>query len=203
MRNNTVPEEPRYFEVRKLAIDTLLSCRFVFIPISPAGIMMQLFKDKIAFMTYSKLANIENCPIDRISTHLKTKDGVTYKFRGKYLIIYNDTILTEERQRFTLAHELGHIICGHFELIEDLMHLPDYKHEILEKEANAFASELLAPTSLLKTNISTGNIKSWHGVKENFSVSCQEAQILFERAYFPSNNAISLYRCNEILNKFE
>ena len=44
MRNNTVPEEPRYFEVRKLAIDTLLSCRFVFIPISPAGIMMQLFK---------------------------------------------------------------------------------------------------------------------------------------------------------------
>ena len=175
MKNSLMPEEPRYFEVRKLAIDTLLSCKFAFIPVSPAGIMMQLFKGRIAFMTYSKLANIKTCSIDKISAELKTKDGVTRKINEKYLIIYNDTILTEERQRFTLAHELGHIICGHFELEEDLMHLPDYKHEILEKEANAFASELLAPTSL------------------------QEAQILFNRAYYPSNKEIALYRCDEIL----
>ena len=79
------------------------------------------------------------------------------------------------------------------------MHLPDYKHEILEKEANAFASELLAPTSLLQIHIGAGNITSWHGVKENFSVSCQEAQILFNRAYYPSNKEIALYRCDEIL----
>ncbi|MEE0727598.1 MAG: ImmA/IrrE family metallo-endopeptidase, partial [Clostridium saudiense] len=96
-------------------------------------------------------------------------------------------------------HELGHIICGHFELEEDLIHLPDYKHEILEKEANAFASELLAPTSLLQIHIGAGNITSWHGVKENFSVSCQEAQILFNRVYYPSNKEIALYRCDEIL----
>ena len=100
---------------------------------------------------------------------------------------------------FCFLHELGHIICGHFELEEDLIHLPDYKHEILEKEANAFASELLAPTSLLQIHIGAGNITSWHGVKENFSVSCQEAQILFNRVYYPSNKEIALYRCDEIL----
>lgn len=198
-KNSLMPEKPRYFEVRKLAIDTLLSCKFAFIPVSPAGIMLQLFKGRIAFMTYSKLANIKKCSIDKISAELKTKDGVTHKINEKYLIIYNDTILTEERQRFTLAHELGHIICGHFELEEDLIHLPDYKHEILEKEANAFASELLAPTSLLQIHIGAGNITSWHGVKENFSVSCQEAQILFNRVYYPSNKEIALYRCDEIL----
>ncbi len=197
--NNLVPEEPRYFEVRKLAIDTLLSCKFAFIPVSPAGIMMQLFKGRIAFMNYSRLANIKKCSIDKISDELQTKDAVTHKINGKYLIIYNDTILTEERQRFTLAHELGHIICGHLELDEDLMHLPDHKHEILEKEANAFASELLAPTFLLQFYISIGSIKSWHGVKQNFCVSQQEAQILFERARYPSNKEIALYRCDEIL----
>src|SRR4051812_40512322 len=51
-----------------------------------------------------------------------------------------------DRQRFTLAHELGHACCGHqkpsvdtFETVFGTAHDPQ------EVEANAFAAELLAP----------------------------------------------------------
>lgn len=63
------------------------------------------------------------------------------------------------RQRFTLAHELGHI-CLHRPILENSVHLDrgslrrDWLStkgvEPVEIEANAFASELLIPKSLLE-----------------------------------------------------
>ena len=47
------------------------------------------------------------------------------------------------RQRFTIAHEIGHLLLGHTCTSRD-----DGTYN--EREANAFAAELLVPTSLLK-----------------------------------------------------
>lgn len=51
------------------------------------------------------------------------------------------------RQRFTIAHELGHFLSGHDDLkiVEDGFD----KNTVKEKEANSFASELLMPKDLL------------------------------------------------------
>lgn len=49
-----------------------------------------------------------------------------------------------ERVRFTLAHELDHKVLGH----HDIYALP-LSHLEREREANAFAAELLAPSPLI------------------------------------------------------
>src|SRR3712207_7408724 len=66
------------------------------------------------------------------------------------------------RQRFTLAHELGHVRCGHapavdVDTIADLANRTDP----LEVQANAFAAELLLPRADRKStrlNSSHANI---------------------------------------------
>jgi Zn-dependent peptidase ImmA (M78 family) len=51
------------------------------------------------------------------------------------------------RQRFTLAHELGHLRCGHDAglAVDTLATLADRTVDPREIQANAFAAELLAP----------------------------------------------------------
>jgi Zn-dependent peptidase ImmA (M78 family) len=51
-----------------------------------------------------------------------------------------------ERQRFTVAHELGHVCCRHDgTAIDTDATLSGRTHESREVQANAFAAELLAP----------------------------------------------------------
>jgi len=48
-----------------------------------------------------------------------------------------------ERIIFTMAHELGHIVLGHFGSYDNSTYITNYKFEY---EANIFADELLMPT---------------------------------------------------------
>lgn len=55
------------------------------------------------------------------------------------------------RQRFSVAHELGHFLLGHdsTKIIDDTFDVPTDK----EQQANKFAAELLMPFDLLKNDI--------------------------------------------------
>lgn len=55
------------------------------------------------------------------------------------------------RQRFTVAHEIGHLLLGHTHA--DSVNDPDGPGET---EANQFAAELLMPLAMLKADIETG-----------------------------------------------
>ena len=61
--------------------------------------------------------------------------------RPHYLVIYGHQG-NMARRRFSIAHELGHRVLAH-------AHLNGTTHPREEAEANAFASALLCPTSLL------------------------------------------------------
>lgn len=54
-----------------------------------------------------------------------------------------------ERQRFTCAHELGHILLGHLGAAGLVNREPDPGDDPLEQAANVFASRLLAPACVL------------------------------------------------------
>lgn len=58
---------------------------------------------------------------------------------AKTIIFYNDEIRDRERIRFTLAHELGHLVLAH----------PDDYDEKYEHEADIFANYLLVPAPLI------------------------------------------------------
>lgn len=61
----------------------------------------------------------------------------------RYLIALDDVNYDLSRQRFTLAHELGHIFLQHH---TKYRYLSDY---VKEKSADAFAGELLMPREIM------------------------------------------------------
>lgn len=69
------------------------------------------------------------------------KDGQPYNFISK-----NATV---QRQRFTAAHELGHIILGHTGKYMLVNREPSEQDNPIEQSANVFASRLLAPACVL------------------------------------------------------
>jgi Zn-dependent peptidase ImmA (M78 family) len=79
-------------------------------------------------------------------------DGVQITEGSSFTIGYNQERHVH-RQRFTVAHEIGHIILGHTQS-DHTFDLNCNKPK--EKEANTFAAELLIPTEMLKKDISNG-----------------------------------------------
>ncbi len=79
-------------------------------------------------------------------------DGIQIDNNGKPVIGYNDN-KNIHRQRFTVAHEIGHMILRH---TTSHVYLDSDSNKPEETEANQFAAELLMPTSMLKKDIENG-----------------------------------------------
>ena len=74
-------------------------------------------------------------------------DGITRTDEyGLCCIMYSKNI-SVERQRFTVAHEIGHIVLEHTSILGNC---DQFSKDSQEKEANAFAGELLVPSANLK-----------------------------------------------------
>ncbi len=64
------------------------------------------------------------------------------KFRRKYICINEN--LNEVDRLFTCAHELGHLMCNHFDNLNFLLNNTYLVNiSVYEDEANLFAKELL------------------------------------------------------------
>jgi Zn-dependent peptidase ImmA (M78 family) len=89
--------------------------------------------------------------------HIDVSTPISGKAEFSKKIIYLDKIANGPRIRWTLAHELGHVFLGHSGcrlrvdpgprsiLRPDQLEPPSEKDAKLEREANAFAVELLMP----------------------------------------------------------
>jgi len=66
---------------------------------------------------------------------------------GDQVVLWVNGTHATVRQRFTLAHELGHVRCGHDTgiLVDTFETLSGRSTDSREVQANAFAAELLAP----------------------------------------------------------
>lgn len=80
-------------------------------------------------------------------------------------IYYNDR-MNIGKIRFSIMHELGHIILGH----------GDYKNDIYEIESNYFASHILAP----RMAIHYSGCKNHVHVANQFNLSIEAAQYAFD-----------------------
>jgi len=58
-----------------------------------------------------------------------------------------NAVLPEPRKRFSIAHEIGHVVLDHPLYVFPIEGRQD---QILEREANAFAAEFLVPIAVLK-----------------------------------------------------
>lgn len=71
-------------------------------------------------------------------------DALSFSYDGGHFIMVNTSLETNERIRFTLLHEVGHI----------LMNIPDSVNEkVVEKLCHRFASNTLLPPAVLKERL--------------------------------------------------
>lgn len=92
------------------------------------------------------------CKTLGISVKLYTPEG---EGDGKSLIVAGTPVILVSRevqptrQRFTAAHELGHILLGHVGKYHLVNREPDPGDNPIEQAANVFASRLLSPACVL------------------------------------------------------
>lgn len=91
----------------------------------------------------------EPMTLDALNRQLHSSDAVTICSHERVLILYNDTGHTPERIRFTLCHEIGHLILEHFAEF-NIGALSPAEKANLEVEANVFAACLMAPVGVVK-----------------------------------------------------
>lgn len=113
-------------------------------------------------------------------------DGKSTIIDGQAVIFVSNNC-TKARQRFTAAHELGHILLGHVGAYQLVNREPSAKDNPIEQAANVFASRLLAPACVLWAL----NIRSPEQIAElceiSYAAACFRAErmaLLYERNKF-------------------
>lgn len=92
--------------------------------------------ENIVLKSYTQAAKHFNCSHNHFTYDIAPSEygfTVSDKKKGKHIIFFNN-LKDEKTIRFTLAHELGHIILGH--TVDD---------DISDREANCFARNILCP----------------------------------------------------------
>lgn len=144
-----------YKKAVKKSIDVLIDEHITIFPVDPIAIVNSY---GWRIMTYTEMSKICHCTVRDISDALGSTDAVTKKDGLSYVILYNDTrINTPDRIRFTIAHEIGHILLGHVKpsVTKKLQTggwnggFDKYLYKKLECEANCFARNLLCPAVVL------------------------------------------------------
>lgn len=119
----------------------------------------------------------EDLNIKVVERSLNEKVLGACKTKGiKRIILLNNNIDYEKRKRFTLAHEIGHLVLEHGDQYCDKKNF--YIREI-ERDANAFASELLVPSKYIKEYVHDKDVtcESIISVSNRFDVSYSVASI--------------------------
>lgn len=102
--------------------------------------------------------------------------GLAFYSNGSFRVIIDDSqILT--RRRFTLAHELGHIMLGHLLVDSSYGRVFDISKPEIERQADVYASRLLAPACVLWGL----NLHTPQEIAEACNISMQAATIRAER----------------------
>jgi len=105
---------------------------------------------------------LEDLDVTLIQEPLESMSGFSYVEDGHKVIGINSSDTNKQRKRFTLAHELGHMLLHpttgvFYDNQKDLIY---FRNELsstgtdpLEIEANKFAAELLMPMDTLRKDI--------------------------------------------------
>ena len=146
-----IPSSPRYKFATQVALTTFTYFNVLSFPVD---IKTLIKSEGIKLKKYSVIAKKLDITVEEVCAEYQT--DLAYIFRldsGRYAIAYNDN-KPEYIIRFSLAHELGHYALMHLEDFDETIlryrgrGLTDNKYQVLEKEANCFARNLLSPAPI-------------------------------------------------------
>lgn len=124
--------------VAQRAWETLLEEGIAGFPIKPSQIAR---KRGYHVFTYDQYIQATGRSLIELARRYGT-DGFTLQIHGEYAVFYNPTS-SIPRIRWTLAHELGHILLGHAALCRFAEAGEGKSRE--DREADRFAADLLCP----------------------------------------------------------
>lgn len=144
-KRNNIPSKPRDSLVTRLAYKTLLAIGTVSLPIDPFEIIKN-FGWKAYSVEEAEEYGVK-CPFN---LH-ENKPAINYRvpITGERFIIYYDEKYIP-RLRWSIAHEIGHIVLGHKN--EFPHRLTETEYSVAEIEAHLFAAELLSPTRIIASD---------------------------------------------------
>lgn len=134
----------------------------------PLDIFSLKTNQNVKILSFSYLANMNSCSFDEI---LQLADGAeAFKFErnGVALIVYNERIKNQNRVRWSIAHEYGHIILKH--------RGQSAQNEV---EANFFAANLLLPRCILKELKNKRDFIDITYLQNKFSISKEASEKFF------------------------
>ena len=148
-----------YQKSRNAAWELLIDCEIKELPIKITKICLQIGIPV-------KFADLQS-----------NSDGYTFIHQGQPIIVINKNCTSMSRLRFTVAHELGHIILGHVGKYALVNREPSPNDNPIEQEANIFASRLLAPACVLWAC----QVQSAEDIMKLCDISYQAASFRMER----------------------
>jgi Zn-dependent peptidase ImmA (M78 family) len=152
-------ERINYLRIVNIAYEIIINQNCNALPLDP----LEFKIDSVIIMSFQDYAAKTGIDINTLTRNGKFVDGYTFSQNGLNVIFYNkDTY--EPRARFTLFHEIGHIVLKH-----------DKQSDKNEAEANFFAAQCIIPNALLKEIINRGYSVTKEMITQTFNVSEQVA----------------------------
>lgn len=127
----------KYKNARDAAWQCLIDCNVTELPIKVMAIARQL-----------GIRVVENSKVKDGNKLSPGESGKSVLQDGQWIIIFDET-QSLQRCRFTIIHELGHILLGHKTKGDQHRKTIHITKPEEEKEADVFASRLLAPACVL------------------------------------------------------
>ena len=135
----------QYTNARDAAWSTLLECGIQSLPVKPSEVCKHY-----GWILADYQAGAESIRLLGLTGLQKQTDGFCTITRNHVYIFYDKSLPTG-RQRFTVAHEIGHLVLGHvgpgMATVENREPTGSEREE--ERQANQFAARLLAPACVL------------------------------------------------------
>ena len=157
-------------------------------------------------MSYQKFADINHCSVNDVITLCQSKSGCTHYDveTNRYLILVNLAETSNYgRRRWTIAHEIGHIVCGHHILsaVDKIAEnsFAQINNQDYEIEADYFVATLLSPLPLFKAF----EIQSARDIQNTFGLSAEASDIrLKEYKIWLRNHRKTAWE-NDIVNMYK
>lgn len=141
----------RYMQIRDIVNNIYIKNNINCFPIRIKKIINSF--NNIKMIKYSFLIKNNNLTLEEIKSILGSEDGCTSCDASidRYIIYYNDIEMGKSRIKWTLAHELGHVLLKHHFNSDGSVNkfLPENEYIYKEYEANLFASWILAHPIIL------------------------------------------------------
>ena len=144
----------------------LIKCGISSLPVSVSEVAAHM---DIKMTDYAAFRKLFQCSLGELF-HKVSYAGFSTVIDGQMVAVLNSQLCYAPRRKWTAAHEVGHLLCGH------ITDPPALVTDEQEREADSFAAELLAPLTVLHFC----GVSSAMEIEKLCGISRQAAELRFQ-----------------------